>query len=182
MADYLKRASNASLPVRPEAGTLGRRTSGCAACSRSRRTCSAGTTTILPPAGPARAIDDRLAAQVLRLDLGTAEKLCHQTFLLRLGITNFTIPACFGRRRTRGFIDMVVIDDGVMLGVEVDRLTPRERSVLKLRVAQLNCRLMVLTHPQATEQSVAGIDAVVPLEQRNFWNSGKWNPGSPANL
>ena len=54
--DYLKRASNASLPVRPEVGTRGRRTSARAACSRSRRTWSAGTTTILAPAGAASAI------------------------------------------------------------------------------------------------------------------------------
>ena len=56
MAAYLNRASNASLPVRPEAGTRGRLTSGRAACSRSRRTCSAGTATILAPAAPASAI------------------------------------------------------------------------------------------------------------------------------
>ena len=56
MAAYLKRASNASLPVKPEASTRGRRTSGCAARSRSLRTCSAGTTTILLFAGPASAV------------------------------------------------------------------------------------------------------------------------------
>ena len=54
--NYLKRASNACLPIRPDAGTRGRRASGCAARSRSRRTCSAGTTTILAFAIPARAI------------------------------------------------------------------------------------------------------------------------------
>jgi hypothetical protein len=83
-------------------------------------------------------------------------------------ITFFSIPVYLKGRHTRGFIDMVVIDDGIMLGMEVDRLTPRERSIQKLRAARLDFRLIVLTHPGAsvTALPIGGIDAVVALQHR----------------
>jgi len=99
-------------------------------------------------------------------------------------ITSCSVPVYVKGRHTRGFIDMLVIDGGIMLGVEVDRLTPRERSIQKLRTAPLDFRLIVLTHPEtpAMPSPVGGIDALVGLRNGNFVAPRRWSPASRADL
>jgi hypothetical protein len=90
-------------------------------------------------------------------------------------ITKYCIrDVVFNGRQTHGLIDMAIVDDGIAVGVEVDRLTPRDRSILKLRASQLQYTLVVLTHPRASEKmpiTIAGIDAVVALRRPNFSGS-----------
>jgi hypothetical protein len=68
----------------------------------------------------------------------------------------------------QGRIDMAIVDNGIKLGVEVDHLKPRRKSLLKLRSSDTDFRLIVLTHPKAaiaTPQQEEGINAIVALQQ-----------------
>jgi hypothetical protein len=66
---------------------------------------------------------------------------------------------------------MAIVDKGIKLGVEVDHLKPRRKSLLKLRSSDTDFRLIVLTHPKAaiaTPQQEKGINAIVALQQRDI--------------
>ena len=67
----------------------------------------------------------------------------------------------------QGYIDLAVIKDGVTVAVEVDHRRPRRNSVLKLREANAQFKLVILTSPRVLAeppQPENGIDAIVTLD------------------
>ena len=75
-----------------------------------------------------------------------------------------------------GRVGIVAAKDGVVFGVAVDRKTPREKSIYKLREFQCDYRIIVLRSGQEVHPP-AGIDAVVTIHDSNaedlfleFWD------------
>lgn len=63
-----------------------------------------------------------------------------------------------------GRVDILAAKDGVVIGIEVDRKNPREKSIFKLRNFPCDFRVIVLRTGE-TQTPPAGIDAVIAIQE-----------------
>jgi hypothetical protein len=72
----------------------------------------------------------------------------------------------------RGRIDIFAEKDGYACAIEIDHLTPRDKSIFKLK--QVNATRIILTRGGENEMVVEGIDMILPVKIQRPENTEPW--------